>query len=254
MKKILSILIIILISAGITINWLYDTPSGCFEKAFAMGSTVCHQIPSHSYIHGENQFPLCARCSGLYLGSFIGLIFFFTQGKKCALPKKEYIFLLVLLFIFWSGDGINSFISDFINRPFLYETTNTTRLISGFGMGLVMSAAVMTLFNVTVWQTGKDQPLLVSPWQVAGYAVMSTLSGWLLLSPGETLFQILAYISIVTVLTIITLLYTIFWVIVYKKEGQFTKLSSLILFLIAGFGTAMGQITLLTWLRNWVFG
>ncbi|MBM3136969.1 MAG: DUF2085 domain-containing protein [Chloroflexi bacterium] len=254
MKKTLPPFLLVLTSVAITLNWLHGTPSGIYQKIFAIGSTVCHQIPSHSFHFGETQFSLCARCAGLYLGSLIGLGYFFTQGKKKALPPRGILILLVSFFLLWAGDGVNSFISDFLNRPFLYETTNLTRLATGFGMGLTMSTALMTLFNVTIWMDSSNTPLLHHPLQVAGYTAASLLLGWLLLSGGQILFSGLAYIAIGIVLLIISMLYTVFWVIMTRKEMQFTEFKSLGFYLIAGFGTAMIQITLLYMLRNWLLG
>jgi uncharacterized membrane protein len=254
MKKTLLPILIVLTSAAITLNWLNGTPQGIYQKVFAVGSTVCHQIPSHSFHYGETQFTLCARCAGLYLGSLIGLGYFFTQGKKKALPPKGILILLVVFFLLWAGDGVNSFISDFLNRPFLYETTNLSRLATGFGMGLTMATALMTLFNVTIWKDSNNAPLLHHPLQIAGYSAAALILGWLLLSGGEILFAALAYIGIGIVLLIITMLYTVFWVIMTRREMQFVQLKSLSIHLVAGFGTAMTQVTLLYMLRNWLLG
>lgn len=254
MKRIITSGLIILIAVIITANWILHTPHGFYEKAFAAGSSVCHQIPSHSFENSDTQFPLCARCSGLYLGSFIGLAYYFTQGKRNGIPKRGFLLLLIFLFLAWAGDGLNAFITDFANKYIIYETTNMTRLVTGFGMGLVMSTALMTLFNLTVWKDAASLPLLFSPWQVAGYAAASALAGWILLTANAILFQVFAYISIATVMIIITMLYTIFWIILLKKENSFTQWKSLGLFLIAGFASAMLQVSLLNLLRNWVLG
>jgi uncharacterized membrane protein len=254
MKKFVISALIILISGFITVNWVIHTPHGLYEKVFAVGSSVCHQIPSHSFETSGIQFPLCARCSGLYLGSFIGLVFCFIQGRRKAIPKKGYVILLAVLFLAWAGDGINSFLTGFLNKTIIYETTNITRLITGFGMGLVLSITLMTLFNITVWKTAINLPLLNSPIQVITYFALSTLMGWVLLKSNATLFLILAYISIATVLITITLLYTIFWIIIFKKENSFTDWKSLGQFLIGGFATAMLQITILILLREWILG
>jgi uncharacterized membrane protein len=254
MKKIITSGLIILIAVIITANWILHTPHGFYEKAFAVGSSVCHQIPSHSFSNSDTQFPLCARCSGLYLGSFIGLAYFFTQGKRKAVPKKGFLLLLLFLFLAWAGDGVNSFISAFMNRNILYETNNITRLVTGFGMGFVMATALITLFNLTVWKDGIDKPVLTDIRQVAGYTLLSAITGWVLLSSWAIFFYAFAYISIVTVMIIITLLYTIFWIIMLRKENSFTAWKSIGLFLIAGFATALLQITLLNMLRQWVLG
>jgi hypothetical protein len=186
------------------------------------------------------------------LGSFIGISYFLTLGKKSGIPKAGYAALLIILFIIWGGDGFNSFMSELLDRPFLYQTTNLTRLVTGLGMGLVMSTALTTLFNLTVWQKSLPSQLLSNIWQIAGYGTTAAILGWLLINGNATLFQVLAYISIGMVLAIITTLYTIFWVIMLRKENSFTGWKPLFIYIFSGFGTAMLQVTLLNLLRHWI--
>ena len=253
-KKTLWLIITASAAVLITILWFRETPGDYFEKGFAVGASVCHQIPSHSFLNDGIQFPICARCTGLYLSSFFGLIYFFAQGKKKGLPGRGYLVLLALLAVVWAGDGVNSFISDFLNQPFLYRTTNLTRLATGIGMGLVMSTAIVTLFNVTVWKDGSREAVLRNPWQIAIFLTASAGSAVLLLFSKLFVFQFLAGISILAVLGIITLLYSIFWVILSRRENQMMKFVDLIPFLLAGFATAIGQVMLLNLLRTAILG
>ena len=253
-KRILIAALVLLAAFGITLNWLHLTPGGCYSKGMAIGASVCHQLPTHSYIRGDIQFPLCARCSGLYLGCFIGILYYLTQGRKAGLPAKGYLILLGVLTFAWGGDGVNSFMSDILNRPFLYTTNNVTRLVTGFGMGLVLSTALITLFNLTIWKAPLKQPLLRSPWQLGAYAGAAALTGLLLVFANEVVFLSLAGIAILMVVVVITLLYTIFWVIVTRHENSFQSFAQLWLFMLAGFATAVLQITLMTGLRGWLLG
>ena len=41
---------------------------------YLAGSFVCHQIPERSFHLSGVQFPVCARCTGLYLGAAIGAL------------------------------------------------------------------------------------------------------------------------------------------------------------------------------------
>ena len=249
-KRIVILTVLLAAAIFLTWNFLSYSPSGCYAKAYSIGSSVCHQIPSHSFSIGVIQFPVCARCTGLYIGSFIGIVYAFLSGKNTAIPKTRFIVFLVVLFLFWAGDGLNSFISDFLNKPFLYQSSNLSRLITGYGMGLVMSTALTTLFNFTIWKTGKRTPVLDSEIQIIGYGILSALSSLLILKSGPVIFQFAAYITIFTVLSIITLLYSIFWVILLKKENQFTSWKDMGVYILAGYSTAMVQILLLIALRN----
>jgi uncharacterized membrane protein len=42
--------------------------------AYAFGALICHQRPERSFFWGVHQFPVCARCTGLYLSSAAGVI------------------------------------------------------------------------------------------------------------------------------------------------------------------------------------
>ena len=246
------LILVVLITAAIFLSWnfLSHSPSGCYGKALLIGSSVCHQIPSHSFSTDAIQFPVCARCTGLYLGSFIGILYGFLSGKKIAIPKKKYLVFLAILFIFWAGDGLNSLVNDFLIDPLIYQTTNTTRLITGYGMGLVMSTALVTLFNFTVWKTGIKIPVLDNVQQIVGYAILSALSSQLILTNNRFLFQVAAYIATFMILSIITLLYSIFWVILFKKENRFSRWKEFAIYILAGYATAILQVILLIALRT----
>lgn len=41
---------------------------------FAIGGLICHQRPERSFFWGAHQFPVCARCTGLYLSAATGLL------------------------------------------------------------------------------------------------------------------------------------------------------------------------------------
>ena len=36
----------------------------------------CHQMPERSFFYKEYQFPVCARCTGLILGYFLGILIY----------------------------------------------------------------------------------------------------------------------------------------------------------------------------------
>jgi len=40
---------------------------------FAVGRVICHQLPERSFFLDGDQFPVCARCTGLYVSAATGL-------------------------------------------------------------------------------------------------------------------------------------------------------------------------------------
>jgi uncharacterized membrane protein len=49
---------------------------------YLVGSVVCHQIPERSFHLAGAQLPVCARCTGLYLGAALGLALWATSGWR----------------------------------------------------------------------------------------------------------------------------------------------------------------------------
>jgi len=39
---------------------------------YAIGSAICHQLPERSFHLWRAQMPVCARCTGIYVGAVIG--------------------------------------------------------------------------------------------------------------------------------------------------------------------------------------
>ena len=46
-------------------------------KLMKLGAKLgCHQMPERSFFYKEYQFPVCARCTGLILGYFLGILIY----------------------------------------------------------------------------------------------------------------------------------------------------------------------------------
>ncbi len=49
---------------------------------YLAGSRICHQIPGRSFATRDVQWPVCARCSGLYLGAPFGVLALVAWRRK----------------------------------------------------------------------------------------------------------------------------------------------------------------------------
>ena len=52
------------------------------RAAFALGHVICHQRPERSFFSCGLQWPVCGRCSGLYLGAAAGAVLALALAKR----------------------------------------------------------------------------------------------------------------------------------------------------------------------------
>ena len=100
---------------------------------------VCHQKPERSFRVGKYVFPVCARCTGIYLGLLAGFI------SNLLLPLWEVnvlhpliIFTLALIPI--GVDGTGQLLG-------FWKSNNARRFITGLIIGLVAGAALRIIIN-----------------------------------------------------------------------------------------------------------
>src|SRR6476646_9503912 len=63
------------------------------RAAFALGHVICHQRPERSFFSCGVQWPVCGRCSGLYLGAAAGAVLALAigwraQGRRTTTPDS----------------------------------------------------------------------------------------------------------------------------------------------------------------------
>ena len=77
--------------------WLGGREGSALGVADHVGYAVCHQITVRSYVFGDLVMPLCARCSGQYLGVLIGFFLAWRWGRIRAMgfPPRWLIAVLV---------------------------------------------------------------------------------------------------------------------------------------------------------------
>ena len=76
---------------------LLAPPASLLGKCDAVGYAICHRIPERSFHLAGRQLPLCARCTGTYLGALVGFATMWALGHRRAsnLPPTRVIVLLV---------------------------------------------------------------------------------------------------------------------------------------------------------------
>lgn len=91
---------------------------------------ICHRIPERTIIFRGFYFPVCSRCTGLYIGVFLCLIYLNLYYIDYNI---NLLIISVLMIIPTFIDGITQFI-DF------RQSNNILRLLTGLiaGLGLVI--------------------------------------------------------------------------------------------------------------------
>lgn len=232
------------------LGWLLNTPPGLLGKADAIGYAVCHRIDLRSFHLGDRQMPLCARCSGMYLAAVIGLGYQSVAARRRGgLPTRLTLIVLILFVLAFAIDGLNSFASLIPGLPLLYTPQNWIRLITGAGMGLVIAAFLFPAYNQTVWVDWEARPALVSFKMFVGMAAVTGLVCLAVLSENRLILYPLALTSAAGVILILSMVYTMFWLMLSRRENNYRRIRELALPLVIGFGAALLQIAALDYLR-----
>lgn len=226
------------------IVWLYFTPPGLLGKLDAIAYGICHRIATHSFSLDGQQLPLCARCTGMYMGALACLIVQFFQGRQGKLPPLPVFIIMGLFTIAFGIDGANSYITFIPGLHALYQPQNWLRLVTGFGMGLSMSAILFPIFNQSIWKNWIDRSPFSSVKQCFLVLCVSILAILTVISGKPYLLYPVAILSISGVLALLTMIYSIVLVMLFRKDNQYEHFNQLWLLLIMGFTLAMIQISI----------
>lgn len=222
--------------------WLALTPKGLLGKADAVGYAVCHQIEERAFHIGERPFPFCARCTGMFLGAALGLVYQIAQGRKGRMPPLPVLILFGLLALAWVLDGFNSFTMLVPAISSVYETKNWTRLVTGTGMGLAVSALLLPSFVQTMFDKWIAKSALGNWKLILGLILCAAAMDGLILLEIPWVMYPLALISAASVVTLLTIVYSMVWVLIFKKDNTYIHFRELFIPLLAGFITALVQI------------
>ena len=193
---------------------LVFVPGSLKYKLDFLGFGVCHQLSSHSLFIAGHQLPLCARCSGIYLGALVTLIMLLILRPLAGgLPSRRIFPLLGFMFSTMVFDGINSTFDALPGATALYETTNWLRLITGVLAGVSLMFVLYPLFNQSFWRTRllHRERTIDQPFELFGYLVPAAVVVGVMLSAagdpriGDWLYWPLALGSVGGLLALLTM-------------------------------------------------
>ncbi len=234
--------------------WIALTPPGFWAKIRMIGYSVCHQLPGHSFFDAEHQFPLCARCTGMYLGSLLGLGFTWLQGKRSGFPPLWVWIIFILFFLGFALDGLNSALGVLPGLQQIYLSQNWLRLATGLGMGLAMGSLLAVAFTQAVWQNALEVRVFSRLSHFLMMLLAALAVGALVLWGPSIVKQALMLLSILGVLIMLTLIYTVPASMLLSGQAKVVAISALWLPLLLGFLIMILQIGGLAYLRYLITG
>lgn len=106
-------------------------------KKFLAVAFMCHQKPERSFFINGRQFPLCARCTGILVGYFVGII------VACVTGCKHYLWHMLLLLPMVIDGGVQ--------QIFKIESNNIRRFVTGVFGGIGIIYIFISIHMFTVW-------------------------------------------------------------------------------------------------------
>jgi uncharacterized membrane protein len=228
-------------------------PHGLLDKADRAGYAVCHRIPERSFIVAGRQLPLCARCSGLYLGAGAGLLTLAALGHARAgrFPARPYVIILGLFMLAWAADGVNSFLA-LLALPHLYEPTNRLRLITGSLAGIAIAAVLLPAFNVTLWLSPASRRSIGGAGDLLWLLGAAGAVVLLVLTAADWLLYPLALLSGALVPLLLGALFAMFYLALRHREGRAEQWRQMVTPLTVGLATAFAVIALVGLARDFL--
>ncbi len=112
-----------------------------------IGTSVCNQSLNRSFVFTGVALPVCARCTGIYLGLFLSYIYFFVSKKRLAneLPDKKIIYIFALSILFMGIDVGTQVIE-------IRMSNNYIRLFTGLFIGCALASFLYPKTNYFLWK------------------------------------------------------------------------------------------------------
>lgn len=215
------------------------------------GAAFCHRITSRSFTIAGRPMPLCARCSGMYLGFMVYFLLALLSGRErwTAFPPLPILGVLFMFVAIMGFDGLNSYSHFFTSTPRLYTPNNFLRLYTGLGTGLAMGAFMVPTVGQVLWKRQIWKPAIGNWWEFAQLLVLTGLVSMLLISNIHIFTHTLALVSVAGVLFILAGINTILLLAATRQDGKIETMWQAMLPLSIGFIFAVAEAGVLVYLR-----
>lgn len=241
----------VVVAVSIIILAIQLPPSTLLGKADVVGYAICHRISERSFFLDGRQMPLCARCTGTFLGAILGLgaMVLFRRRWAAGLPSVPVLGVLVTFVALWGFDGLNSYLTFFPGAPNLYEPQNWLRLTTGLLNGLALVTFVFPIFNFSIWREPSKERVFKNLWEVLAVLPVMALLVLVIQAGVEFLLYPLALLSTLGVVMMLTLLNSVMAALILGRESYATTWQQAMPPLAVGAAMAILEMTALILIR-----
>jgi len=160
--------------------------------------------------------------------------------------------LLVLFFIMWAIDGLNSYLAFATGRVMLYPPNNTLRLWTGMGNGLLLISLVYPMLNYTLWESPAGEPVIAN-WRELGTAVAPLPILALLAQRGNSdLLAPFALWNLVGVVIMLAMVNSMILLILMRRESRARTWRDAAPVLLAGLALGVAEVCIIAAARLFV--
>ena len=212
-----------------------------------IGYAVCHQLPERSIFIDSRQLPVCARDTGLYVGSLLSLLFILLSERKRSntIPVPYISFTFVLFILLLSADGLSSYLG-------FRGTNNDIRLITGLLVGISLPFFLYPILIDNLSQRKDEKPILNRWHELILLIFLITAAFFLILHFNFKLYYPLSFSTVAGIFTLHYLIIIAFLsLIVYDIHFKKKIIKPLLVF-SSGIIVLFTEFMLLTKLHNLV--
>ena len=246
--------VVVALSLLLIILFIMIPPASVLGKADLVGYGICHRLPERSFFLNGRQLPLCARCTGTFLGAVLGLAVMVILGRRRAsrLPPVPVLGLLVIFTGIWAFDGLNSYLTFFPGAPHLYEPQNWLRLTTGLLNGLTLVSFAFPVFNFTIWREPTGERVFKNVAEILAVLPLVAILVLVIQAEIDFLLYPLAIMSSLGVLMMLTLINSMVAAVVLGREGSARTWREAVVPVTAGLGLAVLMLLIMIGLRAYL--
>lgn len=228
-------------------------PGGFAEKSKLLLHGLCAQTPGHTFSIGDQPLPFDARMTGIYSG-VVGTLGWLAIRRKLfsqSLPSPPLLAVIALFVVAMAADGFNSLLTDIgVWHP--WETTNITRLVTGYGAGVALSVALVWLLGGTVFQVADRTPVMDSWRDIAASLTYLPIVGVVLWQAPSWLYLPFATVLVVSAWIVLGTLATVTVLLAARIDERIVRRAQLHIPGAIGLVLGLGVMLMLAFGRQWL--